>query len=125
MGLAQGALDASVAYAKERKQFRQAIAEFQGIQFMLAGAMKVTTDAVQVFGGYGYTKDYPVERWMRDAKPAQVFAGTNQIPPNFKGQLKPSTAFHQTAYTKSRLRPPCVVANPRHSYGYGCGLRLA
>jgi hypothetical protein len=42
-------------------------------------AMKVTTDAVQVFGGYGYTKDYPVERWMRDAKLAQIFEGTNQI----------------------------------------------
>ena len=120
VGLAQGALDASVAYAKERKQFRQRIAEFQGVQFMLADmainieagrtlvyecaragdngewerlnllasmakcfgsdmAMKVTTDAVQVFGGYGYTKDYPVERWMRDAKLAQIFEGTNQI----------------------------------------------
>ena len=120
VGLAQGALDASVAYAKERKQFKQAIAEFQGIQFMLADmvmnieaaralvyecaragdeadwkrqnvlasmakcfgsdmAMKVTTDAVQIFGGYGYTQDYPVERWMRDAKLAQIFEGTNQI----------------------------------------------
>ncbi len=120
VGLAQGALDACVAYAKERKQFKRAIAEFQGVQFMLADmainieagralvyecaragdngewerlnllasmakcfgsdmAMKVTTDAVQVFGGYGYTKDYPVERWMRDAKLAQIFEGTNQI----------------------------------------------
>lgn len=120
VGLAQGALDAAVAYAKERKQFRQSIAEFQGIQFMLADmamqisaaralvyecaragdagdwkrlnvlasmakcfasdvAMKVTTDAVQVFGGYGYTMDYPVERMMRDAKLAQIFEGTNQI----------------------------------------------
>ena len=120
VGLAQGALDASVAYAKERKQFRQRIGDFQGIQFMLADmvmnieaaralvyecaragdesdwkrlnvtasmakcfasdmAMKVTTDAVQIFGGYGYTKDYPVERWMRDAKLAQIFEGTNQI----------------------------------------------
>jgi alkylation response protein AidB-like acyl-CoA dehydrogenase len=120
VGLAQGALDVSVAYAKERKQFKQAIAEFQGIQFMLADmainieaarclvyecaragdagdwkrlnllasmakcfgsdmAMKVTTDAVQVFGGYGYTMDYPVERMMRDAKLAQIFEGTNQI----------------------------------------------
>ncbi|MBT2302520.1 acyl-CoA dehydrogenase family protein [Variovorax paradoxus] len=120
VGMAQGALDASVAYAKERKQFKRSIAEFQGIQFMLADmaiqieaaralvyecaqagdagdwkrltylasmakcfasdmAMKVTTDAVQVFGGYGYTKDYPVERWMRDAKLAQIFEGTNQI----------------------------------------------
>ncbi len=120
VGLAQGALDASVAYAKERKQFKRSIAEFQGIQFMLADmsiqieaaralvyecaragddgdfarltvlashakcfgsdmAMRVTTDAVQVFGGYGYTKDYPVERMMRDAKLAQIFEGTNQI----------------------------------------------
>jgi alkylation response protein AidB-like acyl-CoA dehydrogenase len=120
VGLAQGALDASVAYAKERKQFKQPISEFQGIQFMLADmamgieasralvyecaragdagdwdrlnvlasmakcvasdmAMKATTDAVQIFGGYGYTKDYPVERMMRDAKLAQIFEGTNQI----------------------------------------------
>lgn len=120
VGLAQGALDAAVAYAKERKQFKRSISEFQGMQFMLADmviqieaaralvyecaragdegewqrlnvlasmakcfasdmAMRVTTDAVQVFGGYGYTKDYPVERWMRDAKLTQIFEGTNQI----------------------------------------------
>lgn len=120
VGLAQGALDASVSYARERKQFKRSIAEFQGVQFMLADmaiqieaaralvyecaragdagdwerlnvlasmakcfgsdmAMKVTTDAVQVFGGYGYTRDYPVERMMRDAKLAQIFEGTNQI----------------------------------------------
>jgi alkylation response protein AidB-like acyl-CoA dehydrogenase len=120
VGLAQGALDVSVAYAKERKQFKQPIADFQGVQFMLADmamgieasralvyecaragdagdwdrlnvlasmakcvasdmAMKATTDAVQIFGGYGYTKDYPVERMMRDAKLAQIFEGTNQI----------------------------------------------
>jgi alkylation response protein AidB-like acyl-CoA dehydrogenase len=120
VGLAQGALDASVAYARERKQFKRSIAEFQGVQFMLADmaiqieaaralvyecaragdtgdwerlnvlasmakcfgsdmAMKVTTDAVQIFGGYGYTRDYPVERMMRDAKLAQIFEGTNQI----------------------------------------------
>ena len=120
VGLAQGAMDAAVAYAKERKQFKRAIAEFQGVQFMLADmvmnieaaralvyecaragdtgdwkrlnvlasmakcfasdmAMKVTTDAVQIFGGYGYTRDYPVERMMRDAKLAQIFEGTNQI----------------------------------------------
>ncbi len=120
VGLAQGALDASIAYAKERKQFNQPIAEFQGLQFMLADmamqieasralvyecaragdcsdwkrlnllasmakcfasdmAMQVTTNAVQVFGGYGYTMDYPVERMMRDAKLAQIFEGTNQI----------------------------------------------
>ena len=120
VGLAQGALDASVTYAKERKQFKRSIGEFQGVQFMLADmvmnieaaralvyecaragdaghwkrlnvlasmakcfasdmAMKVTTDAVQIFGGYGYTRDYPVERMMRDAKLAQIFEGTNQI----------------------------------------------
>jgi alkylation response protein AidB-like acyl-CoA dehydrogenase len=120
VGLAQGALDVSIAYAKERKQFKKAISEFQGVQFMLADmaiqieaaralvyecaragdesdwkrlnvlasmakcfasdmAMKVTTDAVQIFGGYGYTMDYPVERMMRDAKLTQIFEGTNQI----------------------------------------------
>jgi alkylation response protein AidB-like acyl-CoA dehydrogenase len=120
VGLAQGALDAALDYAKERRQFRQRIADFQGLQFMLADmamaieasralvyecaragdagdwqrlnvlasmakcvasdmAMQVTTDAVQVFGGYGYTRDYPVERMMRDAKLAQIFEGTNQI----------------------------------------------
>ncbi|MCA6108451.1 acyl-CoA dehydrogenase family protein [Bradyrhizobium cenepequi] len=120
VGLAQGALEASIAYAKERKQFKRSIAEFQGVQFMLADmamrieaaralvyecaragdegdwkrlnllasmakcigsdtAMKVTTDAVQIFGGYGYTMDYPVERMMRDAKLTQIFEGTNQI----------------------------------------------
>ncbi len=120
VGLAQGALDAAVAYARERKQFKRNIGEFQGVQFMLADmamqieaaralvyecaragdegdwerlnvlasmakcfasdmAMRVTTDAVQVFGGYGYTKDYPAERMMRDAKLAQIFEGTNQI----------------------------------------------
>ncbi|MCK9512612.1 MAG: acyl-CoA dehydrogenase family protein [Pigmentiphaga sp.] len=120
VGLAQGALDVAAAYALERQQFKRPIAEFQGIQFMLADmamqleaarsllyrctragdrgdwdrlpmlasmakcfasdmAMKVTTDAVQVLGGYGYIKDYPVERMMRDAKLNQIFEGTNQI----------------------------------------------
>ena len=120
VGLAQGALDAATAYARERRQFKRTISDFQGIQFMLADmaiqieaarglvyqcaeiagsgdwkrlnylasvakcfasdmAMKVSTDAVQVFGGYGYTRDYPVERWMRDAKLTQIFEGTNQI----------------------------------------------
>ena len=119
VGIAQGALDAAVAYAKERKQFGKAIAEFQGLQFMVADmamkieaarqmtyaaagksqrgdadltfagaaakcfasdiAMEVTTDAVQLLGGYGYVKDYPVERMMRDAKITQIYEGTNQI----------------------------------------------
>jgi alkylation response protein AidB-like acyl-CoA dehydrogenase len=119
LGIAQGALDASVAYVKQRRQFGKAIADFQGIQFMLADmamrveasrqlvyaaaaraermepslaftssaakvfasdtAMSVTTDAVQLFGGYGYTQDFPVERMMRDAKITQIYEGTNQI----------------------------------------------
>jgi acyl-CoA dehydrogenase len=119
VGIAQAALDAATAYAKERRQFDRPIAEFQGIQFMLADmampvhasrlmvhhaaalvdrgvagtsleasmakcfagdtAMKVATDAVQVFGGYGYTREYPVERFMRDAKITQIYEGTNQI----------------------------------------------
>jgi acyl-CoA dehydrogenase len=119
VGIAQAALDAATAYAKDRRQFDRSIAEFQGIQFMLAdmamqthaarllvhhaaalvdrgvtgtalesamakcfaadAAMRVTTDAVQVFGGYGYTREYPVERFMRDAKITQIYEGTNQI----------------------------------------------
>ncbi|MCU1624734.1 MAG: fadE25 [Frankiales bacterium] len=119
VGIAQGALDQSIAYVKERKQFGKAVAEFQGVQFMLADmamkieaarhlvyvasaaaergdanltllssasktfasdtAMQVTTDAVQLFGGYGYTRDFPVERMMRDAKITQIYEGTNQI----------------------------------------------
>ncbi|NIJ14016.1 alkylation response protein AidB-like acyl-CoA dehydrogenase [Saccharomonospora amisosensis] len=119
LGIAQGALDAAVDYVKERKQFGRTIAEFQGVQFMLADmatkveaarhlvyasaaatergdarasfmasaaksyasdvAMDVTTDAVQLFGGAGYTRDFPVERMMRDAKITQIYEGTNQI----------------------------------------------
>ena len=119
VGIAQGALDYAMGYAKERKQFGKAIADFQGIQFMLADmamkleaarqmvyvaaakserddadlsffgaaakcfasdvAMEITTDAVQLLGGYGYTRDYPVERMMRDAKITQIYEGTNQI----------------------------------------------
>ncbi|GAA2254175.1 MULTISPECIES: acyl-CoA dehydrogenase family protein [Kitasatospora] len=119
LGIAQGALDYAKGYVKERKQFGKAIAEFQGIQFMLADmamkleaarqltyaaaaksqrldadltffgaaakcfasdvAMEITTDAVQLLGGYGYTRDYPVERMMRDAKITQIYEGTNQV----------------------------------------------
>ncbi|QCX28243.1 acyl-CoA dehydrogenase family protein [Nocardioides jishulii] len=119
VGVAQGALDYALEYAKERKQFNKSIAEFQGLQFMLADmgmkveaarqmtyaaagrsergdsdltffgaaakcfasdvAMEVTTNAVQVLGGYGFTRDYPVERMMRDAKITQIYEGTNQV----------------------------------------------
>jgi alkylation response protein AidB-like acyl-CoA dehydrogenase len=124
LGIAQGALDYALGYIKERKQFGRAIAEFQGLQFMIADmamkleaarqltyaaaarsdramagervedltffssackclasdvAMSVTTDAVQLLGGYGYVNDYPVERMMRDAKITQIYEGTNQI----------------------------------------------
>jgi len=117
-GLAQGALDAAIAYAKDRQTFGKAIIDHQGLGFVLAdmsaavesaratylaaarlkdagqkfsrqasiaklictdNAMKVTTDAVQVFGGAGYTRDFPVERYMREAKVMQIFEGTNQI----------------------------------------------
>lgn len=119
LGVAQGAFDYAVNYAKQRVQFGQTIIHFQGLQFMLADmameieaarqliykaatlvdqesdqveefgamckcfasdvAMKVTTNAVQVLGGYGYMKDHPVERMMRDAKLSQIWEGTNQI----------------------------------------------
>jgi alkylation response protein AidB-like acyl-CoA dehydrogenase len=127
VGIAQGALDFSVEYAWKRVQFGQKLADFEGIQFMVADmatmieasralvydaahlldmkvyerdkmsaigvdklsamaklysadtAMKVTTDAVQILGGYGYLKEYPVERMMRDAKATQIYEGTNQI----------------------------------------------
>jgi alkylation response protein AidB-like acyl-CoA dehydrogenase len=124
LGIAQGAVDYATGYVKERRQFGRPIADFQGLQFMLADAamkvaaarqltyaaaarseramqgekvadltfmssaakcfasdvaMEVTTDAVQLLGGYGYVKDYPVERMMRDAKITQIYEGTNQI----------------------------------------------
>jgi alkylation response protein AidB-like acyl-CoA dehydrogenase len=118
VGLAQGAFDAAVSFAKERQQFGRAIVEFQGLQFMLADmatqieaarrlyrdagrlhdtgesssigasmaklfasdmAMRVTTDAVQVHGGYGYMQEYPAERYMREAKALQIVEGTNQV----------------------------------------------
>lgn len=119
VGIAQGALDHALGYAKEREQFGKPIADFQGLQFLLADmgmkveaarqmtyaaagrsergdsdltffgaaakcfasdvAMEVTVNAVQVLGGYGYTRDYPVERMMRDAKITQIYEGTNQV----------------------------------------------
>jgi alkylation response protein AidB-like acyl-CoA dehydrogenase len=117
-GLAQGALDHALRYARDRETFGRPIIEHQGLAFVLAdmaaavqaarattlaaarlkdqalpfsceasvakliatdNAMKVTTDAVQVLGGYGYTRDFPVERYMREAKVMQIFEGTNQI----------------------------------------------
>ncbi|MGZ6203002.1 MAG: acyl-CoA dehydrogenase family protein [Thermodesulfobacteriota bacterium] len=127
VGLAQGALDEAVRYAREREQFAKKIISFQAVQHMLADmatfveaaralvysvaryvdqsenpkeiskvsgmakvfasdvAMKVTTDAVQIFGGYGYMRDYPVEKMMRDAKILQIYEGTNQIQRNVIG----------------------------------------
>jgi len=118
LGLAQGALDETVAYVKERKQFGKAIAKFQNTQFQLADmqvkveaarllvykaakakdtqkrysveaamaklfasevAMEVTTKCVQLFGGYGYTREYPVERMMRDAKITEIYEGTSEV----------------------------------------------
>ncbi|WP_243767048.1 acyl-CoA dehydrogenase family protein, partial [Streptomyces sp. GC420] len=119
LGIAQGALDYAKGYVAERRQFGRPVADFQGVQFMLADmamkleaarqltyaaaakservdadltffgaaakcfasdvAMEVTTDAVQLLGGYGYTRDYPVERMMRDAKITQIYEGTNQV----------------------------------------------
>jgi alkylation response protein AidB-like acyl-CoA dehydrogenase len=119
VGIAQGALDVAARYVTERTQFDQRVADFQGVQFMLADlatqveaarllvysaasrvdagdpgttkasamaklfasdvAMRVTTDAVQLLGGAGYTRDFPVERMMRDAKITQIYEGTNQI----------------------------------------------
>ncbi|MER6531130.1 acyl-CoA dehydrogenase family protein [Streptomyces sp. NPDC001508] len=119
LGVAQGAFEYAKGYVRERRQFGRPVADFQGVQFMLADmamkieaarqltyaaaaksergdadltfqgaaakcfasdvAMEVTTDAVQLLGGYGYTRDYPVERMMRDAKITQIYEGTNQV----------------------------------------------
>jgi alkylation response protein AidB-like acyl-CoA dehydrogenase len=118
VGLAQAALDAAVAFTKDRAQFGRRVIDFQGLQFLLADAavqveagrrlyreaarardagrgspvdcsmaklfasdmaMRVTTDAVQAHGGYGYMREYPVERYMREAKALQIVEGTNQV----------------------------------------------
>jgi alkylation response protein AidB-like acyl-CoA dehydrogenase len=119
IGIAQAALELSISYTKDRRQFGHAVSDFQGIQFMLADmameieaarqlvyvaaaksergdadltffsaaskakasdvAMRVTTDCVQLLGGAGYTRDWPAERYMRDAKITQIYEGTNQI----------------------------------------------
>ncbi len=138
VGIAQGALDVATRYATERAQFGSRIADFQGIQFLLAdlatrleaarllvyracsmlergepglagaaamaklfasdAAMQITTDAVQILGGAGYTRDFPVERMMRDAKITQIYEGTNQIQriviarDLLKGMIGPSEA---------------------------------
>jgi alkylation response protein AidB-like acyl-CoA dehydrogenase len=126
VGLAQGALEAAVEYARERQQFGKPIISFQAVQHILADmaaqieaaralvyavarwvdtnpkdiskysaisklfptdvAMKVTVDAVQIFGGYGFMREYPVEKMMRDAKILQIYEGTNQIQRNVIGQ---------------------------------------
>lgn len=126
VGIAQGAMEAAIDYARERVQFGQPIVSFQAIQHMLADmathieaaralvlasarmidsgegnvskdaamakcfasdvAMKVTTDAVQIMGGYGYMREYPVEKMMRDAKITQIYEGTNQIQRNVIAQ---------------------------------------
>jgi len=123
LGIAQGAFEAAVEYARQRKQFGQPIISFQAVQHILADmatqieaaraliyqtartidaggkdysgysamcklfasdvAMKVTTDAIQIFGGYGYMKEYPVEKMFRDAKITQIYEGTNQMQRNF------------------------------------------
>ncbi|HHV25693.1 MAG TPA: acyl-CoA dehydrogenase [Tissierellia bacterium] len=118
LGIAQGALDVTVEYLKERQQFGRPLSKFQGLQWMVADmeteinaarllvyraafnkanglpynkeaamaklfaantAMSVTTKCVQLHGGYGYTKDYPVERMMRDAKITEIYEGTSQV----------------------------------------------
>ncbi|MEK6727069.1 MAG: acyl-CoA dehydrogenase family protein [Candidatus Omnitrophota bacterium] len=122
LGIAQGALELAVKYARERHQFGKSISSFQGIQWMIADmateieaarglvystarmvdagikdvgkesamakmfasdvAMKVAIDALQIFGGYGYMRDYPIEKYVRDAKITQIYEGTNQIQRN-------------------------------------------
>ena len=83
LGIAEGALDRAIAYTKERKQFGRSIAQQQNTQFKLADmaatAMAVTTEVVQLFGGYGYIREYDVERMMRDAKITEIYEGTSEV----------------------------------------------
>ena len=88
LGIAEGALAEAINYTKGRVQFGKPISKFQNTQFTLAAmaklftsehAMKTTTKVVQLFGGYGYTKDYPVERMMRDAKITEIYEGTSEV----------------------------------------------
>ena len=86
LGIAQGAMDETVKYTKERKQFGRSIAQFQNTQFQLAdlqcriqASRLLTTKAVQFHGGYGYTREYPVERMMRDAKITEIYEGTSEV----------------------------------------------
>ena len=89
LGIAEGAFEETVKYVKERKQFGRPLAKFQNTQFQLADmktklfaaevAMEVTTKAVQLHGGYGYTREYPVERMMRDAKITEIYEGTSEV----------------------------------------------
>ena len=96
LGLAEGALETTIDYVKERKQFGRSIGQFQNTQFQLADmatkveaakaklyaaevAMEVTTKAVQLHGGYGYIREYDVERMMRDAKITEIYEGTSEV----------------------------------------------
>ena len=163
VGIAQGALDYAKGYVKERKQFGKPVAEFQGIQFMLAdmgmkleaarqltyaaagksergdadltyfgaaakcfasdAAMEITTDAVQLLGGYGYTRDYPVERMMRDAKITQIYEGTNQVQ---RIVMARQLLKGLTAPTRRHRRVRRVLPPPRpHGRGSGACRRLS
>src|SRR5918992_196419 len=80
LGIAEGAYEEALKYAGVRKQFGRPIGSFQAVSFQLADmAMRTTTKAVQIFGGYGYTTEYPVERMMRDAKVCEIGEGTSEI----------------------------------------------
>lgn len=148
VGIAQGALDYALGYAQERQQFGKPIADFQGLQFMLADmgirveaarqityaaagrsergdkdltffgaasktfasdtAMQVTTDAVQVLGGYGFTRDYPVERMMRDAKITQIY----EAPTRCSGSSRPGSCWRGSRATSDPPGAHPVLQGP-------------